>query len=114
MGRGVWSPRLRAARAIGTLHPRPEEGTAQRGVGLRAERLHLQLQLRLQLRLLLGLFVAFLQVLHQHRYDHVDQHELGREHERHEVDGGDDCVVAGGLLVTVSEGVLWKVSRAEA
>lgn len=114
VGSGVWSPRLRAVRTVDTLHPGPEEGAAQRGVGLRAERLHLQLQLGLELGLLLGLFVAFFQVLHQHSYDHVDQHKLGRQHEGHEVDRGDDSVVAGGLLVTVPEGVLWEVWRAEA
>lgn len=48
-------------------------------------------------------------VLHQHSYDHVDQHKLGRQHEGHKVDRGDDSVVAGGLLVTVPEGVLWEV-----
>lgn len=114
MGRGMWSPRLRAVRAIDTLHPRPEEGAAQRGMGLRAECLHLQLQLGLQLGFLLGLFVALFQVFHQHGYDHVDQHKLGRQHEGHEVDRGDDGVIAGGLLVTIPEGVLWEVSRAEA
>lgn len=87
MGSSVWSPRLRAVRAMDTFYPRPEEGAAQRGVGLWAECLHLQLQLRLQLRLLLGLFIALFQVLHQHSYDHVDQHKLGRQHEGHEVDG---------------------------
>lgn len=47
-------------------------------------------------------------MLHQHGNDHVDQHKLGCQHEGHEVDGGDDCVVAGGLLVTVPEGVLGR------
>lgn len=106
VGRGVRGPELGAIGAVGALDPRPEEGAAQWRVGLWAERLHLQLQLSLQLGLLFGLLVAFLQVLHQHSDHHVDQHKLGRQHEGHEVDGGDDCIVAGGLLVTVPEGVL--------
>lgn len=108
MGHGMRGPRLGA---VGALDPGPEEGAAQRRVGLRAERLHLQLQLGLQLGLLLGLLVALLQVFHQHGNHHVDQHKLGRQHEGHEVDGGDDCVVAGGLLVAVPEGVLGEAGR---
>lgn len=50
-------------------------------------------------------------MLHQHGNDHVDQHKLGCQHEGNEVDGGDDRVVAGGLLVTVPEGVLGRQVR---
>lgn len=106
VGRSVRDPRLGAVGAVGALDPRPEEGAAQWRAGLWAKRLHLQLQLSLQLSLLFGLLVAFLQVLHQHSDHHVDQHKLGRQHEGHKVDGGDDRIVAGGLLVTVPEGVL--------
>lgn len=108
MGHGKRGPRLGAVGAFGALDPGPEEGAAQWRVRLRAERLHLQLQLRLQFGLLLGLLVALFQVLHQHGNHHIDQHKLGRQHEGHEVDGGDDRVVAGGLLVAVPEGVLGK------
>lgn len=111
VGRSVWNPGLGAVRAVRALDPRPEEGAAERRVGLRAEGLHLQLQLGLQLGLLLGLLVALLQMLHQHSNHHVDQHELRREHEGHEVDGRDDRVVAGGLLVTVPEGVLGEAGQ---
>ena len=111
MGCGVWGPGLGAARAVGALDPRPEEGAPQWRGGLWAECLHLQLQLSLQLGLLLGLLVALLQVLHQHGNHHVDQHKLGCQHEGHEVDGRDDGVVAGGLLVAVPEGVLGRRVR---
>ncbi len=49
MGCSLWGPRLGAARAVGALGPRPEEGAARRRGGLWAERLHLQLQLSLRL-----------------------------------------------------------------
>lgn len=59
----------------------------------------------LQLRLL----VAVLQVLHEHGHHHVDQHELGRQHERDEVHRGDDGQVAEAVAVlrpAVSQRVL--------
>lgn len=59
----------------------------------------------LQLRLL----VAVLQVLHEHGHHHVDQHELGRQHERDKVDRGDDGQVAEAVAVlrpAVSQRVL--------
>lgn len=71
-----------------------------------ADGLHLHLQFCLELRLLLRLLVALLQVLHEHGDHHIHQDKLGRQHEGHEVDGRDDSVVAGGLLVAVSQGVL--------
>lgn len=72
----------------------------------RADCLHLHLQFCLELCLLLSLLVALLQVLHEHGDHHVHQDELGCQHEGDEVDGRNDGVVAGGLLVTVSQGVL--------
>lgn len=59
----------------------------------------------LQLRLL----VAVLQVLHEHGHHHVDQNELGRQHERDEVHWGDDGQVAEAVAVlrpAVSQRVL--------
>lgn len=64
----------------------------------------------LQLRLL----VAVLQVLHEHRHHHVDQHELGRQHERDEVHRGDDGQVAETVAVlrpAVSQRVLGARER---
>lgn len=46
---------------------------------------HLELELGVHLGVLLGLLVAVVQMLHEHGHHHVDEHELGREHEADEV-----------------------------
>ena len=50
----------------------------------------LQLDLGVHLGVLLRLLVGVVQVLHEHGHHHVDQDELGREHEGHEIHGRDE------------------------
>lgn len=73
----------------------------------------LHLDLRVHLRILLRLLVGVVQMLHEHRHHHVDQHKLRREHERHKVHGGDELQPCVAAIVTpwtawwaLSQGVL--------
>lgn len=107
-GRGVRPFYLRRCVQVGSRLS-AHRGHAEAPAGLLPLTLPL-LPLRPLFHLLqLRLFVAVLQVLHEHGHHHVDQHELGRQHECDEVHRGDDGQVAEAVAVlrpAVSQRVL--------
>lgn len=80
----------------------PQVSTYRRSAEASAGLLPLPLLLSLPplLHLLqLSLLVALLQVLHQNGYNHVDQHELSRQDEGDEVNGGDQGQVGEAVAI---------------